>query len=174
MKTLYKSFFALMAATAMLTSCSDDSDGDTGGGNVPSTGTYINAKVGSDQFETMSIQGFTTGAAAKTGVGESTYITISASSENTNTMVITMAGVTGEGTYELGPESQTFVAFADMATDMMYHSSADCANVTGELKVTHYSDEKIEGTFSYTGADDDCTGSKNVTNGKFRGVYMQR
>lgn len=174
MKTFFKSIFAFVAATALLISCSDDDGGSTGGGNVPATGTYINAKVGGDQFETMSIQGITTGAAAKSGSGESTYITISASSQDTNTMVITMVGVTETGTYQLGPDSQTFVAFADTGSDMAYHSSADCANVSGEIKVTHYSDEKIEGTFTYTGADDDCTGTKNVTNGKFRGVYMQR
>lgn len=174
MKNLYKSVFAFVAAATLLTSCSDDSDGGTNNGNIPETGTYINAKIDGDQFETMSIQGFTTGAASKSGVGESTFIMVTASAENTNTMVIGLMGITGTGTYALNADTETFVAFTDMNSNIAYHSSADCTGVDGEIKITHFSDEKIEGTFSYTGADDDCTGTKNVTNGKFRGVYMQR
>lgn len=174
MKTLYKSFFALVAATALLISCSDDDGANTDGGNVPSTGTYINAKIDGDTFETMSYQGITTGAATKSGTGESTFIMVTASAQNTNTMVIGLMGITGTGTYPLNADTETFVAFTDMNSNIAYHSSADCTGVDGEIKITHFSDEKIEGTFSYKGADDDCTGTKNVTNGKFRGVYMQR
>jgi len=174
MKTLYKTGLAFMAAMALLTSCSDDDGGSTGdGGNVPATGTYINAKVDGQTFETLSIQGMTTAAASKTGSGDQTYIVISAASQNTDSMVITLVGVTGEGTFELGPESQTFVAFTEGTTDT-FHSSADCNGVTGEIKVTHYSEEKIEGTFEFVGGDEECTGTKNVTNGKFRGEYVQR
>lgn len=171
MKTIYKTAVALIAATTLLTSCSDDSGGNTNP-DVPETGSYINAKIDGSDFKTLEIQGITTAAASKSGTGESTYIMISASAQNTNTMVITMMGITGTGTYALGPDENTFVAFADTASEIAYHSSADCANVTGELKVTHFSDEKVEGTFTYKGADDDCTGLKNVTSGKFRGVYM--
>lgn len=174
MKNLYKSAFAFLAAITLLISCSDDSGSSTDNGDIPETGTYINAKVDGNLFETMSIQGFTTGAASKTGVGESTFIMVTASAQNTNTMVVGLMGITGTGTYQLNADTETFVAFTDMNSNIAYHSSADCTGVDGEIKITHFSDEKIEGTFSYTGADDDCTGTKNVTNGKFRGVYMQR
>ena len=173
MKNLCKSAFVFLAAMTLLTSCSDDSGSNTDNGDIPETGTYINAKIDGDLFETMSIQGFTTGAASKTGIGDQTLVTISAVDPDTNTMVIALMGVTGTGTYDIGPETESVVSYVDTATETAFNSSEDCTGATGELKVTHYSDEKIEGTFTFTGKNDDCSGSKNVTNGKFRGVFMQ-
>ncbi|MGQ2982156.1 DUF6252 family protein [Flavobacterium sp.] len=170
MKTIYKTVMVLIAATTLLTSCSDDSDGNTGG-NTPS-GTYISAKVGGSTFETLSQQGFNAASATKQVIGDDTFITITATSGNTNTMVITLMGITATGTYDVGPASENAVAFFDTATETAFASSADCAGAEGELKVTHYSAEKIEGTFTFTGkSDDDCSQSKTVTQGKFRGIY---
>ena len=172
MKTLYKTGLAFMAAMALLTSCSDDDSSPNGDIDIPGTGSYIGAKVDGDSFETLSIQGMTTAAASKTGSGDQTYIVISAASQNTDSMVVTLVGITGEGTFEIGPDSQSFVAFTE-GTQNTFHSSADCNGVTGEIKVTHYSDEKVEGTFKFVGGDEECTGTVNVTNGVFRGVYVQ-
>jgi len=171
MKTFYKTAMALMAATALLTSCSDDTDGSTGGGNTPS-GTYISANVGGSNFETLSQQGFNAANATKQTIGDQTFITITATSANTNSMVITFTDVTATGTYDVGPQSDNVVAFFETATETAFSSNADCSGATGELKVTHYSDTKIEGTFTFTGKNDDnCSQSKSVTNGKFRGVF---
>lgn len=172
MKTLYKTGLAFMAAMALLTSCSDDDSSPNNDIDIPGTGSYIGAKVDGQAFETLSIQGMTTAAASKTGSGDQTYIVISAASQNTDSMVVTLVGITGEGTFEIGPDSQSFVAFTE-GTQNTFHSSADCNGVTGEIKVTHYSDEKVEGTFKFVGGDEDCTGTVNVTNGVFRGVYVQ-
>jgi hypothetical protein len=172
MKTLYKTGLAVIAAMALFTSCGGD-DNESTGGNGPSTGSYINAKVDGADFKTMSIQGYTTAAAAKTMAGDQTFITISASSSETNSMVIALTGITAEGTYNVGPGTENVVSFVDFATDTAFNSSEDCSGATGTLKVTHYSEEKIEGTFTFTGKNDDCSGSKTVTNGKFRGEFTQ-
>jgi len=171
MRTIYKTAMVLIAATTLLTSCSDDDGGSTNP-NVPTTGSYISATVAGASFETLSQQGFNAASSTKQVIGDDTFITITATSAGTNSMVITLMNVTGEGTYDVGPSSDNAVAYFDTATETAFASSADCAGAEGELKVTHYSDEKIEGTFTFTGKnDDDCSQSKNVTNGSFRGIY---
>lgn len=170
MKTIYKTAVSLIAAMAVLTSCSGD-DNNTSV-NVPSTGTYISANVGGANFETLSQQGFNAASATKQVIGDHTFITITAASANTNSMVITLMDVTATGTYDIGPASENAVAFFDTPTETAFSSNADCTGATGELKVTQYSDTKIEGTFTFTGkSDDDCSQSKTVTNGQFRGEY---
>ncbi len=171
MKTIYKTAMALIAATTLLTSCGDDDGGSTNP-NVPSSGSYISANVGGTNFETLSQQGFNAASATNQVIGDDTFITITATSGTTNTMVITLMNVTATGTYDVGPSSDNAVAYFDTPTETAFVSSADCAGATGELKVTHYSAEKIEGTFTFTGKNDDnCSESKTVTQGKFRGIY---
>ena len=175
MKNFYKTAFTAMAAlTLTLTACSDDDSGSTGGGNNPSNGSYISAKVSGTNFETMNIAGHSTGMAQKTGLGDQTFISITATSQNTNTMVITLSGVTGTGTYNLNEDegNENNVSFVDVASGISYNSTANCEGAEGTLKVTHYDNQKIEGTFQFVGKnDDDCSKSKNVTEGKFRGIF---
>ena len=48
-----------------------------------------------------------------------------------------------------------------------------CTVATGTITITAITATKVEGTFSFTGAkDDDCSSHKVVTNGEFRGTFM--
>lgn len=174
MKKILNSGIAIVAlfTLALAASCSDDDSNSNGG--VLQSGTYISASVDGQPFETLSVGGVTTAVATKTNAGDQSLIMISASAQNTNTMVITLLGVNGTGTYQLnGDNNENNVSFVDFATSISYNSSADCQGARGTINVTHFDEQKIEGTFEFVGKNDDnCTNSKTVTSGSFRGVYQ--
>lgn len=173
MKRIFNSGMAFLALfTLTLTaSCSDDDSNSTG--SVLPSGTYISASIDGQAFETLSIGGQSTAVATKTNAGDQSLIMISASAQNTNTMVITLLGVNGTGTYQLNADSDNNVSFVDFATNISYNSSADCEGARGTINVTHFDDQKIEGTFEFVGKNDEnCANSKTVTSGSFRGVYQ--
>lgn len=179
MKKIYINYFmSLLAAAALLVSCGND-DGDTSevnnnnNGSLP-TGTYISANVEGTQFETLSIAGTNAASAMLTSIGSENFITITANSASTNVMIITLRNVTGPGTFNLNEEEDNSnnASFADTGAGIGYSSTASCEGASGTLKVTHYDEEKIEGTFEFVGKNDDnCSQSKNVTEGNFRGVF---
>ncbi|HEU0135887.1 MAG TPA: hypothetical protein VFQ50_01210, partial [Flavobacterium sp.] len=72
------------------------------------------------------------------------------------------------------PDSDgTTLAYIETGNSMSYDTS-NCAGATGTITITAYDDTKVEGTFSFVGkVDEDCNMTKTVTNGSFRGVYMQ-
>lgn len=177
MKTIKK--IGLMAFTALalvLTSCSSDSDG--GSSSVPGTGTYVNAKVDGAAFTTLSVQGHTLGAAVKSGTGTSTYISVTGSAAesltatNIKTINLLLMGITTTGTYTINADSESIVSYVDSALEKSWDTS-NCSGTTATVIVTTLNDSKIEGTFSFTGADDDnCSSKKVVTEGSFRGEFV--
>ncbi len=174
MKRIFNSGMAFLAlfTLALTASCSDDDSNSTGNVNLPA-GTYISASIDGQAFETLSIAGQSTAVATKTNVGNQSLIMISASAQNTNTVVINLLGITGTGTYQLEANGDRNVSYVDFATNISYNSSADCQGAGGTINITHLDDQKIEGTFEFVGKNDDnCANSKTVTSGSFRGVYQ--
>lgn len=170
--------FGLMAFAAlslMLTSCSSDSDGGSTGPNGSNLDTYVNAKVDGVNFETFSIQGVSLGTASRDG----SFVTVTGISKASATameqkmITIALMDVTGPGTYTLNANTNAgVVSYFESGTNKSW-DSGNCDAGTATVIVTTFNDTKIEGTFTLTGADsDNCSSVKNVTNGSFRGTFM--
>ncbi len=165
---------AFAALAVVMSSCS----GDDGGGGGSSLDTYVNATVDGAAFKTFSVQGQSLGSALKTGTGDQTLISVTGSSmqsatdTNVKSINITLMGITTTGTYEINANTQSLIAYVDSALGLSWDTS-NCDAATGTITVTTLTDAKIEGTFSFTGVNDDnCADQKVVTNGKFRGTFI--
>jgi len=174
MKTFKRIGLAALTALALVvTSCSSD-DGASGGPSGSALDTYVNATVAGAAFETFSIQGVSLGTASKNG----TFVTVSgiakSSATATDSRVITIAlmNVTGTGTITFNANTNNGVlSYFDSATNKSW-ASGNCDAGTATVNVTTFNDTKIEGTFTFTGADsDNCSSTKVVTNGSFRGTF---
>lgn len=167
LKTLGK--LGIVTVSLFFAACSSDGGGSGVGGG---SGSFIKGKVDGSSFETLSIQGQSTVAAMRTGTGDQTIVTVSGSSSELKSMYISTIGITEPGTYEIGPDSASVLAFVDSNTQVSYDTS-NCDQATGTLKITTLTDTKVEGTFNFVGkVDENCTQTKTITNGSFRGVFM--
>lgn len=166
---------AFAALSLMLTSCGSDDGGESAGPVGSTLDTYVSAKVDGVNFETFAIQGFSLGTASRDG----SFVTVTGISQESATAteqkVITIAlmDVTGPGTYTLNANTNAgVISYFETATDKSW-DSGNCDAGTATIVVTTFNDTKIEGTFTFTGADgDNCSSTKNVTNGEFRGTFM--
>lgn len=176
MKTLKQIGMAAFTVLALsLTACSGE---DNGGGGGSSLDTYINASVDGTAFKTLSVQGHSLGTAMRTGSagGEIISVTCSSASSMTSTDIktinITLIGITEKGTYTIGPDSESVLAYVDSSLNTSW-DTGECSGATGSVTITTLTDKKIEGTFNFTGKDDtNCSSQKVITNGKFRGTFM--
>ncbi len=169
MKIISKVFFVALATLAL--SCSDDENGG-GGGGTPS-GTYVKAKVDGTTYETYKIQGVSAANAISTGSGDGRLIMIGGPIDVSATKAwsVNLMGINSTGEYAIGPDSNSTVAYVDTANNVSYDNS-DCDGATGTIKITKINDQEVEGTFSLTAKnDEDCSMSKQITNGSFRGVF---
>ncbi len=169
MKTL-KNFglLAAMVFAVLLTfSCSSDDNG--GGGGNPS-GSYLHAKVDGTQFK-AEIQGISTVGASRIGSGEGQIITIIGGTIDGTNFSIILRGINIAGTYTLNPDSDSVIAFTTAGGAAAYGTGI-CDGATGTLNLTTINEEKIEGTFLFTGKDGEmCSSTKNITEGSFRGIF---
>lgn len=170
LKTLGK--IGILAMALAVASCSDDDDNGNGGVSGNADG-FVKAKIDGTQFNSLEIQGISTVVAMRTGTGAQTLISVTGSSDSNNTINIAMMGITEEGTYQIGPDSDgSTLAYVQSGAQTSYDTS-DCAGATGTIKVTKLTDTMVEGTFSFTGkVDEDCAQSKTITDGSFRGKFM--
>lgn len=172
MKKIHKTGLAFMTVilVALAASCSgDDSDGVNN--NTPS-GAYVHGKVDGVQFETVTVQGLTSVYATRSGTGEDTQMIVMGSDMNGNALGLTTHGINATGTYELN-DLQAVMLYTDASADITYDTSDDCDGTEGTLTITHLDDTKIEGTFEFTGKhDENCTQSKTITEGSFRGIFV--
>ena len=171
LKLIGKCLFLSLSMLAL--SCSSDDDGG-GGGSTPD-GTYIKAKVDGTQYVTYSISGFSAGVATSSGSGSGRLIMITGSNDmNGDTAFsINLLGINSTGTYEIGPDSDSTLAFVLTGGSGVSYDTSNCAGATGTINITTLSATEVKGTFSFTGKDDEnCTDSKSVTAGSFRGVFM--
>ena len=156
----------------LFAACSSDSDG--GGGSTPS-GTYIKSKIDGVEFKTLEVQGQSLAVAMKTGSGDQTLIMISGGGDmnGSTSMAINLLGISTPGTYNITPDSDSVMAYIDNTNTTSYDTS-NCDGATGTITITTLNDTKIDGTFNFTAKNDEnCTQSKAVTQGSFRGVFLQ-
>ncbi len=170
MKTLKN--FGLLAsmvfATVLTFSCSSDDNGGGGSGDI--SGSYLHAKVDGTQFK-AEVQGFSTVGASRIGTGEGQIISIIGGTIDGTNVSISLMGINTAGTYTLNPDSDSVMAFTT-AGGIASYGTGICAGSTGTIIISTVNDEKIEGTFSFTGKDGElCSSTKMVTEGKFRGVF---
>ena len=179
MKTIKKLGLVLSLAIAtILSSCSKDSDGGSSLA-IPATGSYINAKIDGADFTTV-IAGQSAATAVRSGSDVSTSILIGGSSfnmadpSNSKTISLSLNGITATGTYNLNSENSESMLLYTIknSTSQITYATGDCTGANGTVTISSISATKIEGTFSFTGKDDACTGTKTNTNGTFRGVFQ--
>ncbi len=166
-KTIAKT--GILAAALILTACSDDDSSGSGG----SSNSFIKAKVDNVQFKNLEIQGHSTTVATTSGTGDGRLIMISGADANMNNMAIIMMGINETGEYTIDPEDDGSV-LAYVPSNSPSYDTSNCAGATGTLKITKINDERVEGTFSFVGKDDEnCTATKTITAGSFRGIFLQ-
>ncbi|NUY81823.1 hypothetical protein HUK80_13025 [Flavobacterium sp. MAH-1] len=152
----------LTLALCFAAACSSDDAGGSGGGS----GSYLSSKVDGSNFK-AEIMGQSTVVAVKNG----NFYQVSGSNGDLKNIAIGLFNVTGEGTYEVGPDTDNVLSYLE---NNISYDTSNCSGATGTVTITNLTEEKIEGTFSFTGKDDEnCSSSKTVTTGKFRGVFMQ-
>ena len=160
-------------AFAMMTSCNNDDNNGSGGSTA--NGTYIKGKIDGSSWQTLEIQGQSVAIATTMGSGDSRTILINGSGDMTgsDSMVIQLIGIDSPGTYEINAQTNSLLAYVRTSEDTSYDTS-DCDAATGTVTITTINDTKVEGSFSFTGkVDEDCSQTKSITNGTFRGVFIQ-
>lgn len=163
-----------LSLSMVVLSCSSDDDGGSSGGSVPN-GTYIKAKVDGTQYVTYNIQGFSAGVATSTGSGAGRLIMVTGSNDmgGETAFSVNLVGINATGEYQIGPDSDSTLAFVLTGGSGVSYDTSDCAGATGTINITTLNDTKVEGTFSFTGKDDEnCTDSKSITSGSFRGEFL--
>ena len=89
---------------------------------------------------------------------------------NGNSIAINLLGITATGTYTLNADSDSVIAYTPPTGEAAY-GTGGCSGASGTMNVTFIDNDKIEGTFSFTGKDvNNCetSATKTVTNGSFR------
>lgn len=181
MKTIKKLGLVLSLAIAtILSSCSKDSNGGSSLA-IPATGSYINAKIDGADFTTV-IAGQSAATAVRNDNAGMTSILIGGSSvnmsdmTNSKTISLSLNGITAAGTYTLNStNTESVLLYTIMNTTTQAqatYTTSECTGANGTVTISSISATKIEGTFSFTGKDDACTGTKTITNGTFRGVFQ--
>ena len=170
MKTI-KNIGALSFLFVLVLAASCSGDDSEGVNNNTPDGEYVHGKADGVQFETVNYQGLTSVFASKDGTGEETQIIVVGNDLEGNAIGLTTHGIATTGTYELN-DLQAVMLYTDGATGTNYDTSDDCEGGDGTLTVTYLDDIKIEGTFEFVGKNDEnCSQSKTVTEGSFRGVF---
>ncbi|MES2544868.1 MAG: hypothetical protein V4548_08275 [Bacteroidota bacterium] len=169
-KKLSLASFAIM--TLLLTACSNDDGGSGGGSSLP---TYITGKVDGVSF-TTNLEA--AGVATKSGSGASSAIIISCANLTSvaqseyESIQIALIGITATGTYIVNKDTNNTLGYIENHTPNHSWDTGDCSSASGTITVTSISETGIEGTFSFIGSDDDdCTSTKNVTEGHFKGTF---
>ncbi|MDH7913251.1 DUF6252 family protein [Winogradskyella sp. SYSU M77433] len=171
MKKLNQILLLIMTVSAVtFTSCSSSDDGG-GGGNAPS-GTLV-AKVDGTNYESWEI------SSSATVANNGQNLIIIASNSDGNAFSFTIFGYEGVGTYDFdgssinnfntGSYSETAVDLNNPqnSTTEMWQAPYDNSMV-GSLSVSEETDDKLIGTFEFTGKNLNGDQSvKTITEGSF-------
>ena len=168
--------FGILSIALFLASCSGDEDATpvAPSSNVPATGSYITAKVDGNDFSSI-IFGVTSASASRVISGDVTLITVLGANLSADSVVINLMNITATGTYEVSPNTDSVMAFTPVSGGLSY-STGECAGTVGSITITYIDNTKVEGTFSFKGKDSntcETSAMKTVTEGSFRGVFMQ-
>jgi len=162
---------SLLSISLFVASCSGD-DSNPVTSNLPSSGSYITAKVDGNDFSSI-IFGVTSASATRMETGAGTMITVLGADQSANSIVINLMGITATGTYTIDPNVDSVIAYTPVSGGVSY-GTGECSGSTGTLTITAIDNSKIEGTFTFRGKDaNTCptSATKTVTEGSFRGVF---
>lgn len=155
--------FLLISTSIFTFSCKSDDDG--GGGGSAAEGT-ISAKVNGTQFNSMTM--------ATTGTSVADMISISGTSTDGKNISITVNGIDGTGTYQIGGGANISVAASYLETNISNPSNSQTwqapydDTVAGEISFSEISSTKAKGTFSFECKNVNGDGSmRTVTEGSF-------
>ncbi|MEE4260074.1 MAG: DUF6252 family protein [Bacteroidales bacterium] len=147
----------LIAGIVLLMSCNKNDD-DTG--PIGSNGS-ISLKVdGSTWNASLSVQAVNAGG----------VINVTGSDSNAKQAGITLYGITETGTYKVGPPNQGNMLRWTEGLGQTQTFQANGVIGDGTITVTELTDNKIKGTFSFTGFSTEQT-SKQITEGKFEANF---
>ena len=183
-KFLTLSIIALLAITSI--SCSKDEPAATTPTPAPvvvnppstTTGTYINATIDGVAFGTIAGPQL---RATRTSNGAITVIEVIGTHSTAETngsrrgISINLNSITTVGTYNVASNNsaQSVVLLHNVVNAQFAVTNYFCGscNTTGTVTITAIDAAKVEGTFSFTGANDNCSVIKTITAGSFRGVF---
>jgi len=163
----------VVALTILFSSCSKDSAPLPTPAPAASK-SFITAKVEGVDF-TTNIFGASSASASRSQPDGIDLIQILGTELSANSIAITLIGVTTTGTYTIDPSTDGSVLAYTPSSGGISFGTGGCAGSGGTLVVTYIDNKKIEGTFSFVGKDvDHCetAGTKTITNGSFRGVFV--
>lgn len=175
MKTLQTiTRLSFIAIALFFVSCNKDDDSAVAAAVVaPNADSYITSKVDGSDFSSI-VYGTSTAQCTKVGAGEDQLITILGGDLAANSITIALWDVNSTGEIAVNKDTNSFLNFTPGSGGVAYATSADCATATGTINITYIDDHKVEGVFTFTGVNtEDCAGgSKNVTEGSFRGTFQ--
>lgn len=171
-KTVSK--LTLLALSVFIVSCGGDDPVPTPT-PVPASGSFITATVDGAAFSSL-IFGVSTATANKVGTGPNALIQVLGSDLAASSISINLIdlNIVAGQTYNINPSLDgTVLAYVNASSNAAW-GTGECEGSSGTLTVTAYDETKIEGTFRFTGKDgDNCSATaKNITNGSFRGVFL--
>ncbi len=173
-KTISK--FAMIAFIALATSCSKD---DVRTPVIPllpqqNADSFITAKVDGSEFSTF-IFGTSTAGCNKFGNGQGGFIvTILGATLAGDSIVVTLDNITATGTYNVNNSTDSFLAFTPNNDSSTTFTTAECESASGTIIVTVLDATHVEGTFVFTGKNNDnCSSQKVISEGVFKGTFPQ-
>ena len=174
---------AIMVAT-IVTSCSKSDAAATTAPPATTSGSFINTKIDGAVFNSAaSTLGMT--IASRQGSGAATTISllgnltsnVTASGATSESVTITLLGVTTTGTYALNLANKDTAVlgytYAPSGGTAVGYTTGDCSGTTGSLIITSLTATQIEGTFTCTAKKEStCNLTKTITEGTFKGVFQ--
>jgi|SRR6218665_2277659 len=167
---------SLLSVSLFIASCSSDDAADIVDTGAPTSGSYITAKVDGADFSSIIYGVASSASATRMETGAGTMITVLGADQSANSIVINLMGITTAGTYTINPNVDSVMAYTPVTGGVSY-GTGECSGSTGTITITTIDNDKIEGTFSFSGKDaDTCptSATKSVTQGSFRGVFSQQ
>ena len=177
MKTLQSiAKLSFLALSVFFISCGGDDDNTyyPPVNQAPANDSYITGKVDGADFTTI-IFGTSTAVCNKIGTGEGgQQIVIFGGDLSANSITVTLWNVTSTGTITVNRNTNSLLNYFPGSGGVAFATSAECDTANGTINVTYIDENKVEGTFSFTGVDtENCAGgTKTVTEGAFRGTFQ--
>lgn len=172
MKTMKTMIMALIAISMItVQSCKSDDDGGDSGNAGSGT---VTANVDGESYQSDALG--TSATIVNAGGGMTLLITSNEFSSSRNITLSISSGFDGEGTYPIGGDNSVFVigqyieANASNPTATQIWAAPFDESQQGEINITSFTDTTIEGTFSFTGRNEDQS-TRTISNGSFNLEY---
>ncbi len=165
----------LFAFVALAAACNKEQEPDpnnnnnnnNNGGNNPPTETMLSCKTdGADwQSDTINV------VAVMVEVAGTKTLTISGEAADGSSLVLSISLWTGvEGSFPTSLMSFTnyvAMAYTDTSDEAFSAPNINNAAATGTLTITYWDEEKVSGSFSFTGGQDDTSDTMTISEGSF-------